>query len=68
MEPKPTHFECPSCKATWPMQCAYCKATIKAAAYVCPECATFYCMRCTIVLSERKDSCSKCGKPLWSWP
>jgi predicted RNA-binding Zn-ribbon protein involved in translation (DUF1610 family) len=61
MEPKPLSFECPSCKAKWTMQCPSCKETIKATAYVCPECSTMYCIRCAIMLSERKKPCSKCG-------
>ncbi len=64
MEPKPHTIECPSCKARWTMQCAKCKEAIKGTAFVCHECSTIYCIRCAIMLSERKEPCSECGKQL----
>jgi parallel beta-helix repeat protein len=44
--------------------CIVCGNLLRATNYVCPECKTKYCIRCAITLSERKETCWVCKKPL----
>ncbi|NMC06002.1 MAG: hypothetical protein GYA24_12375 [Candidatus Lokiarchaeota archaeon] len=53
MQSKPAFLVCPTCKRE-----------IKGAAYACPECATFFCIRCAIMKAERNEPCIKCNNAL----
>ncbi|MFX0099418.1 MAG: PKD domain-containing protein [Candidatus Hodarchaeota archaeon] len=44
--------------------CIVHKGPIAGANYLCPNCKTFYCMKCAITLSKNGEKCWACGKDL----
>nr|MDO8114461.1 hypothetical protein [Candidatus Sigynarchaeota archaeon] len=44
--------------------CIVCNVALKGTAYICPTCDTKYCIRCAKALSERKERCWTCRKPI----
>ncbi len=43
--------------------CIVCKNEILKANYICPECKTFYCLKCSIALTESENACWVCDTP-----
>ncbi len=46
------------------LECPICKTAIKGLAYACSECATMYCISCTVKRAKCNEPCPKCAKPL----
>jgi hypothetical protein len=44
--------------------CVVHRGKIAGAVYICPECETYYCMKCAIVLKKKSEKCWACNNKI----